>query len=98
MTYYSTFPSGLTPLVEDALHRALPDAKVLSALDGGIDPRAGKRRVELCLTDWLEVRSVTVAKKTSVADRAVRRLSPIWFLNMSVRHIGAAGASSGLST
>lgn len=59
-----------------------------AALDGGIDPRAGKRRVELCLTDWLEVRSVTVAKKTSVADRAVRRLSPIWFLNMSVRHIG----------
>lgn len=59
-----------------------------AALDGGIDPRAGKRRVDLCLTDWLEVRKVTVAKKTSVADGALRRLSPTWFLNMSVRHIG----------
>ena len=29
-----------------------------------------------------------MAKKTSVADGALRRLSPIWFLNMSVRHIG----------
>jgi hypothetical protein len=36
MTYYSTFPSGLTPVAEDALHLALPDAKVLSSLDGAL--------------------------------------------------------------
>jgi len=59
-----------------------------AALDGGVDPRAGKRRAALCLAEWLEVRSDTVAKKTFVADRAVRRLSPIWLLNMSIRHIG----------
>lgn len=59
-----------------------------AALDGGADPNSGKRRVEACLIDWLAVRAETVAKKTAVADNALKRLTPVWFLNMGVRHIG----------
>lgn len=59
-----------------------------AALDGGVDPASGKRRVEACLDDWLAIRADTVAKKTAVVDRALKRLTPIWFLNMGVRHIG----------
>lgn len=58
-----------------------------AALDGGLDPRAGKRRVDACMADWLEVRAVTVAKKTATSDKALRRLTPNWFLVMSVRVI-----------
>jgi len=53
-----------------------------------VDPASGKRRVEACLDDWLAIRADTVAKKTAVVDRALKRLTPIWFLNMGVRHIG----------
>lgn len=51
-------------------------ARERAALAGGVDPRAGRRRVRDLLEEWLQVRSVTVAKKTQRADAALRRLMP----------------------
>ena len=47
-----------------------------AALDGGIDPRAGRQRVRDLIPQWLEVRKGTVATKTYKADLDVKRLTP----------------------
>ncbi len=47
-----------------------------AALAGGVDPRAGRARVNALLPVWLEERSHTVSRKTFVADNAVVRLLP----------------------
>lgn len=51
-------------------------ARERAALDGGIDPRAGRERVKDVMDRWLEIRSTTVAKKTYRADQDVKRLTP----------------------
>lgn len=57
-----------------------------AALDGGIDPRAGRERMRLAVTRWLEVRRTTVAPKTYRADLDVARLTPT---NMLALHLSA---------
>lgn len=51
-------------------------ARERAALDGGVDPRAGRERVKDALDRWLAIRSTTVAKKTYRADQDVKRLTP----------------------
>lgn len=51
-------------------------AREKAALVGGVDPRAGRRLVRVVLGEWLEVRSITVATKTYIADTQLRRLVP----------------------
>jgi len=48
-----------------------------AALDGGIDPRAGKEPTGRVLERWLAMREHTVALKTYRADRDLARLMPI---------------------
>jgi integrase len=47
-----------------------------AALEGGVDPRAGRQRVGILLEQWLEVRRVTVATKTFRVDQSLMRLVP----------------------
>ncbi len=47
-----------------------------AALAGGVDPRAGRQRVQPLLVEWLELRSYTVSAKTYKSDRALLRLVP----------------------
>lgn len=47
-----------------------------AALDGGIDPRAGRERVRVAIVRWLEVRKVTVAQNTETTDRNMQRNLP----------------------
>lgn len=58
-----------------------------AAIDGGIDPRAGKRLVKQLVTEWLEVRRHTVAVKTARADQDVQRLTPTSVLNLQVKAV-----------
>ncbi|MEU6135510.1 tyrosine-type recombinase/integrase [Nocardioides sp. NPDC047086] len=58
-----------------------------AALVGGVDPRAGKRRVRELLTEWLVIRRTTVAKKTFRADQALERLMPTSMFNMQVASV-----------
>ena len=57
-----------------------------AALDGGIDPRAGKERVNVVLARWLLVRKVTVAANTYKADADLDRLMPTSLKN---RHLSS---------
>ncbi len=59
-----------------------------AALDGGLDLRSGKKRLEVVLIDWLDSRRGVVAHKTFTSDAALKRLTPIWLLKMGVRDIG----------
>lgn len=59
-------------------------ARERAALDGGVDPRAGRQRVRVLLEQWLAVREITVATKTFVADRALLRLVPTSIQNLHV--------------
>ncbi|MGL5823851.1 MAG: site-specific integrase, partial [Nocardioides sp.] len=47
-----------------------------AAMAGGVDPRAGRRKVIVLVHEWLEMREHTVARKTYVADAALPRLMP----------------------
>lgn len=47
-----------------------------AALDGGVDPRAGREQVRQVLARWLEVRQITVARLTYLADCELLRLIP----------------------
>ena len=47
-----------------------------AALEGGVDPRAGRQRVGTLLEQWLEVRRITVATKTLRDDQSLLRLAP----------------------
>lgn len=58
-----------------------------AALDGGIDPRAGKERLKLVLDRWLAVRKITVAKNTYTADADLRRLMPTSMQNVHLSAI-----------
>jgi integrase len=51
-------------------------AREKAALDGGVDPRAGRASVRLLLPVWLEERKHAVSPKTYVADAALVRLVP----------------------
>lgn len=53
-----------------------------AALDGGIDPRAGREKVRAVLERWLVVRANTVAAKTYRTDSDLPRLMPTSLLNM----------------
>ncbi|MBO9553209.1 tyrosine-type recombinase/integrase [Cellulomonas sp.] len=57
-----------------------------AALDGGVDPRAGKEPTARVLERWLAVRQHTVALKTYRADRDLIRLMPI---SMQRMHLSA---------
>lgn len=59
-------------------------ARERAALDGGIDPRAGRERVKDAVDRWLEIRSTTVAKKTYRADQDVKRLTPTSLLALQL--------------
>lgn len=59
-------------------------AREKAALDGGIDPRAGRERMRSPLPRWLEVRKVTVATKTYRADRDLERLTPTGLLALQL--------------
>jgi integrase len=61
-------------------------AREKAAMAGGIDPRAGRRRVSVVLDEWLETRQHTVSTKTYVADKALRRLVPT---SMQALHLSA---------
>lgn len=58
-----------------------------AALDGGIDPRAGKERVRVVLERWLVVRKTTVAEKTYTADADLARLMPTSMQNVHLSSI-----------
>ena len=62
-------------------------ARERAALAGGVDPRAGKRRVRELVAEWLPIRERTVAVKTYRADQDVARLTPTSVLNMQVASI-----------
>ena len=47
-----------------------------AALEGGVDPRAGRQRMGTLLEEWLAVRRVTVATKTFRVDQSLLRLVP----------------------
>jgi integrase len=51
-------------------------AREKAALDGGVDPRAGRASVRALLPVWLEERKHAVSPKTYVADAALVRLVP----------------------
>ena len=55
-----------------------------AALDGGVDPRAGRERVRSLMHRWLAVRRTTVAAKTYRADLDVLRLTPTSLLAVHV--------------
>lgn len=57
-------------------------------LAGGLDPRQGRVRVRLILTEWLEVRRTTVARNTYQADADLARLMPTSLLAMNVGAVG----------
>lgn len=59
-------------------------AREKAALDGGVDPRAGRQRVRALLEQWLTIRESTVATKTFVADRSLLRLVPTSMQNLHV--------------
>lgn len=59
-------------------------ARERAALDGGVDPRAGKQRVRVLVDEWLTLRWATVATKTARSDEDVRRLTPSSVLNLHV--------------
>lgn len=61
-------------------------AREKAALDGGMDPRAGRRPVRTLLEEWLVVREFTVAAKTYRSDQALQRLVPT---SMQAMQIGA---------
>ena len=61
-------------------------ARERAALAGGVDPRAGRQRVRDLLDQWLETRSVTVARKTYRTDQDLLRLVPA---SVQALHIGA---------
>ena len=61
-------------------------ARERAALAGGVDPRASRQRVRVPLEQWLEIRKVTVAKKTYRADRDLLRLVPT---SMQAMHLSA---------
>ncbi|MBO0609578.1 tyrosine-type recombinase/integrase [Myceligenerans salitolerans] len=58
-----------------------------AALDGGIDPRAGKERVSLVVERWLKVRESTVAPTTYRGDRNMVRLLPTSMKNVHLSAI-----------
>ena len=58
-----------------------------AALAGGVDPRAGKRRVRELIAEWLPIRENTVAPKTYRADQDVERLTPTNVLNLQVASV-----------
>ena len=62
-------------------------ARERAALAGGVDPRAGKRRVRELVAEWLPIRKRTVAVKTYRADQDVERLTPTSLLSMQVASI-----------
>ncbi|MDR7313603.1 integrase [Nocardioides luteus] len=62
-------------------------ARERAALAGGVDPRAGKRRVRDLIDEWLPIRANTVAPKTYRADQDVKRLTPTNVLNMQVASV-----------
>ena len=64
-----------------------------AALVGGIDPRAGRVRTRVLVEQWLEVRAITVAKKTYRTDQDLLRLMPISMQNMGVAAISAREVS-----
>ncbi len=53
-----------------------------AALDGGVDPRAGRERVRPLVERWLVVRRTTVSGKTYRADLDLLRLSPTSLLTV----------------
>lgn len=61
-------------------------AREKAALDGGMDPRAGRRPVRTLLEEWLVVREFTVAAKTYRSDQALQRLVPT---SMQAMQVGA---------
>ena len=61
-------------------------AREKAAMAGGVDPRAGRRRVQVVLDEWLETREHTVSTKTYVSDKALRRLIPT---SMQALHLSA---------
>lgn len=58
-----------------------------AALAGGVDPRAGKRRVRDLVDEWLPIREHTVAPKTYRSDQDVKRLTPTNVLNLQVASV-----------
>ena len=59
-------------------------ARERAALDGGVDPRAGRQRVRILVVQWLQVRSATVAAKTYRTDQDLLRLMPTSMLALHV--------------
>jgi len=59
-------------------------ARERAALDGGIDPSAGKKRVRDLLPRWLEIRRTTVAVKTWQADRELLHRIPTSMMALQV--------------
>ncbi len=55
-----------------------------AALDGGVDPRAGRERVRALVIRWLEIRRTTVAAKTYRVDQDLLRLAPTSLLALQV--------------
>jgi hypothetical protein len=51
-------------------------ARERAALEGGVDPRAGRATVRILLPIWLDERKHSVSAKTYTADAALPRLVP----------------------
>lgn len=59
-------------------------ARERAALEGGLDPRAGRELVRVLVPVWLEERRDAVSAKTYVADAALPRLMPIALASLRV--------------
>jgi hypothetical protein len=51
-------------------------ARERAAMAGSVDPRAGRRTVQVLLPEWLQEREHAVSRKTYVADMSLLRLIP----------------------
>ena len=62
-------------------------ARERAALDGSVDPRAGRERMREAVGRWLEIRRTTVAVKTHRSDKDVARLTPTSMLALQLSAI-----------
>jgi integrase len=73
-------------------------ARERAAIVGGIDPAAGRTPIRTLLPVWLEERSITVSRKTYVADASVPRLIPTAMAALQIRAVTDRDVSRALVT
>ena len=70
--FYAVLKSGRSYVAG----RTFDTKRAAQALEGGVDPRAGRATVRILLPIWLDERKHSVSAKTYTADAALPRLVP----------------------